>query len=49
MKVIFLIKVSSSKGIEINEKKYERTANVWKVFKIKNLGEYHDLNKMYCC
>ena len=22
---------------------YQRAVNVWKVFKIKNLGEYHDL------
>ena len=34
---------SSLKGNEINEKEYERTVNVWKLFKIKNLGQYHDL------
>ena len=27
---------SSLKGNEINEKEYERTVNVWKLFKIKN-------------
>ena len=27
----------------INEKEYERAVNVWKVFKVKNFGEYHDL------
>ena len=26
----------------MNEKEYEENVNVWKVFKIKNLGEYHD-------
>ena len=34
---------SSLKGSEINEKEYERTVNVWKLFKIKSLGQYHDL------
>ena len=34
---------SSLKDSKINEKEYERVVNVWKVFKIKNLGEYHDL------
>ena len=34
---------SSLKDNEINEKEYERTANVWKSFKVKNLGEDHDL------
>ena len=34
---------SSLKNCGINEKEYQRTINVWKVFKIKNLGEYHDL------
>ena len=29
--------------ILINEKEYQRACNVWKVFKIKNLAEYHDL------
>ena len=27
----------------INEKEYQRAINAWKVFEIKNLGEYHDL------
>ena len=27
----------------INEKEYQRACNVWKVLKIKNLGEYYDL------
>ena len=34
---------SSLKDSGVNEKEYERAVNVWKVFKIKNLGEYHDL------
>ena len=34
---------SSLKDCSINEKEYERADNVWKVFKIKNLGEYLDL------
>ena len=34
---------SSLKGCGINKKQYDRAVNVWKVFKIKNLGEYHDL------
>ena len=34
---------SSLKDFGINEKDYEKAANFWKVFKIKNLGEYHDL------
>ena len=34
---------SSLKDSDINEKQYDRTVNVWKVFKMKNLGEYHDL------
>ena len=25
------------------KKEYHRAIKVWKVFKIKNLGEYHDL------
>ena len=31
------------KDCGINEKEYQRAINVWKVFRIKNLGEYHDL------
>ena len=34
---------SSLKDCGVNEKEYQRADNVWKVFKIKNLGEYHDL------
>ena len=34
---------SSLKDCGINEKEYQRSINMWKVFKIKNLGEYHDL------
>ena len=33
---------SSLKDSEINEKGYERAVNVWKIFKIKNFGQYHD-------
>ena len=35
---------SSLKDWGINEKEYQRACDVWKVFKIKNLGEYHDLS-----
>ena len=34
---------SSLKDSGINEKEYKKAVNVWKVFKIKNLGECHDL------
>ena len=34
---------SPLKDCGISDKKYERTVNVWKVFKIKNLGDYHGL------
>ena len=34
---------NSLKDFEISEKEYSRTCNIWKVFNIKNLGEYHDL------
>ena len=34
---------SSLKGSGINEEQYDRAINVWKVFKINKLGEYHDL------
>ena len=34
---------SSLKGCGITEKEYQRACDVWKVFKIKNLGQYHDL------
>ena len=33
---------SSLKDCGISKKEYQRTFDVWKVFKIKNLGEYHD-------
>ena len=33
---------SSLKDCGISEKEYQRADNVWKVFKVKNLGEYHD-------
>ena len=33
----------SLKNCGISEKEYQRAVDVWKVFKIKNLGEYHDL------
>ena len=29
--------------MELVKKKYQRACDVWKVFKIKNLGQYHDL------
>ena len=34
---------SSLKDCSVSEKEYQRAANVWKVFKIKNLGENHEL------
>ena len=34
---------SSLKDSVINGKEYNRAIKVWKVFKIKTLGEYHDL------
>ena len=34
---------SSLKDCGITKEEYQRAVNVWKVFKIKNLGEYHDL------
>ena len=34
---------SSLKDCGISEKEYQRADNVWKLFEIKNLGEYHDL------
>ena len=34
---------SSLKECGITEKEYQRACNVWKVFSIKNLGQYHDL------
>ena len=33
---------SSLKDSGISEKEYDRAIKVWKVFRIKNLGEYHD-------
>ena len=27
----------------VSEEEYQRACNVWKVFSIKNFGEYHDL------
>ena len=35
--------LSSLKDCGINKKEYERAINVWKVFTIKDLGQYHDL------
>ena len=34
---------SSLKNSGISEKEYPRACDVWKLFEIKNLGEYHDL------
>ena len=36
---------SSLKDCGISEKEYQRACDVWKVFEIKKLGEYHDLYK----
>ena len=35
---------SSLKDKGINEKEYEKAVNAWKLLKIKNLGQYHDLH-----
>ena len=35
---------SSLKHCGISDREYQRAVNVWKVFKIKDLGEYHDLH-----
>ena len=34
---------SSLKNCEITDEQYQRACDVWKVFEIKNLGEYHNL------
>ena len=34
---------SSLKDCGITDEEYQSACDVWKVFKIKNLGEYHDL------
>ena len=34
---------SSLKDCKVSEKEHQRACDVWKVFKIKHLGEYHDL------
>ena len=34
---------SSLKDNGVNEKEYDTAVNIWKVFKIKNIGEYHHL------
>ena len=34
---------NSFKDCEITDKEYQRAADVWKIFSIKNLGDYHDL------
>ena len=34
---------SSLKDKGVTEKEYEKVVNVWKLFKIKDLGQYHDL------
>ena len=34
---------SSLKDCGISEKEYQRVRDLWKVFEIKNLGQYHDL------
>ena len=42
---------SSLKDRSVNDEKCERASKVWRVFKIKTLGEYHDLylKQMYYC
>ena len=39
---------SSLKDCGISEKEYQRACDVWKVLKIKALGEYHDLYLLLC-
>ena len=34
---------SSLKDCGISEKEYQRAIDVWKMFEIKNLGQYHNL------
>ena len=34
---------SSLKDCGISEKEYQRACDIWKVFRIKNLGQYHEL------
>ena len=34
---------SSSKEVGIHEKEYKTAINVWKVFEVDNMGQYHDL------
>ena len=34
---------NSLKDCCVTDKEYQRTCNVWKVYNIKNLGEYHGL------
>ena len=34
---------SSLNDCGINEEQYDRAINIWKMFKVKNLGEYHNL------
>ena len=34
---------NSLKDCCVSDKEYQRACNIWKVFGIKNLGEYHDL------
>ena len=34
---------NSLKDFSISDEEYSRAINVWKVFNIKNLGEYHNL------
>ena len=38
----------SLKGSGVNEKEYKKAVNVWTVFKIKKLGEYHNLYLKTC-
>ena len=45
-KIVYLIKIvffNSLKDCGFIDEEYSRAINVWKVFSIRNLGEYHDL------
>ena len=37
---------NSLKDCCVTDKEYQRACNVWKIFDIKNLGEYHDLSSV---
>ena len=43
---------SSLRDSNISEKEYQRACDVWKLFEIKNVGQYHDFylkTDVFCC